>query len=310
MWYLRCEWVVPVMRQLIFTLVGLLAVIHAAAAVELNTLRVNPAEDFNSPYALKMLELVNQKLDWKYTVEIVDDGVTTKSRIVQNVVDGNYHVFWNSTNAENEETLLPIRIPLFKGLLGHRIFIIREGEQDRFDQIKTIDELRKVSMGTGAAWGDTSILSANGMNLVLSNNYPSMFIMLDGNRFDAFPRGVFEAFKEVEDNEELGLAVEKNILLVYEMPYYFFVNRDNKELADDLTRGLEMAIEDGSFDQLFLNFPTVQDAINKANLQDRRIFNLTNYSLSKETPLDRPELWVDVKSMCIPQQNSPKLTAE
>ena len=289
------------MSRFVFRFVACLIALYSAGTSAVNTLRVNPAEDFNSPYALKMLELVNQKLDGKYTIEIVDDGVTTKSRIMQNVVDGYYHIFWNSTNAESEEILFPIRIPLFKGLLGHRIFIIREGDQPQFDQIETMEDLQKIKMGSGAAWGDTSILESNGMTLVLSNNYPSMFNMLDGKRFDAFPRGVFEPFKEIEDNADLALTVEKKIMLVYKMPYYFFVSRDNQELAEDLTRGLEMAIKDGSFDKLFLSYPTVQDAINKANLQERRIFNLTNYSLAKETPLERPELWIDFKSMCISQ---------
>lgn len=276
----------------------LLMVIFAslASTIHAETLRINDSSDVNSPYAVAMLKLANQHINNKYHFDIISDGIT-KSRIMEEVASGTLDVFWSSSNNELESRFDPIRIPLFKGLLGHRIFIIRAGDQARFDQIKTLEDLKKIKLGSGATWADTKILQANGLNVITSNKYPNMFYMLDGARFDAFPRAVFEPYKEIANNPSLPLVVEKNLMLVYRMPYYLFVRKGNRQLVDDLTTGLERAIADGSFEQLFLNDPSVRDVIEKVNMNQRRIIYLDNPTASTLTPVNRPELWVDPKTL-------------
>ena len=44
-------------------------------------------------------------------------------------------VLWAGTSHLLEEELLPIKIPVLKGLLGHRILIIRRNEQQKFSEI-------------------------------------------------------------------------------------------------------------------------------------------------------------------------------
>lgn len=122
--------------------------------------------------------------------------------------------------------------------------------------------------------------------------------MVDGGRFDAFSRGVHEPFGELASHPNLkDLTVEKHLMLVYRMPFYLFVSNDNKALARDLEAGLNAAIADGSFDQVFFGDPAVQDVMAKADMKNRRSFFLDNPTLSKETPLDRKELWFDPKSI-------------
>ena len=46
--------------------------------------------------------------------------------------------------------------------------------------------------------------------------------MVDGDRFDAFPRGVNEPFGELAQRPDLpDLKVEDTILLVYRMPFIY-----------------------------------------------------------------------------------------
>ena len=59
----------------------------------------------------------------------------------------------------------PIRIPLFKGLFGYRVLLIRKQEQARFDQINTQQDLAKFLGGQGTHWPDTLILQANGLRV-------------------------------------------------------------------------------------------------------------------------------------------------
>jgi hypothetical protein len=101
----------------------------------------------------------------------------------------------------------------------------------------------------------------------------------------------------LESNASLPLTVEKHLMLVYRMPFYLFTSKKNTKLAADLELGLNRAIADGSFDRLFLNDPMVQAVLEKANLNQRLEFPLDNPTLPKETPLDRPELWLDIKTL-------------
>ncbi|MET0356330.1 MAG: diguanylate cyclase, partial [Cellvibrio sp.] len=244
-----------------------------------------------------MIQLALNHIDKKYKL-VVSKEPYSQVKIMDEVNNGNLEVFWNSSNASKEAEFTPIRICLYKGLLGNRIFIINKHTQNKFDQVKTLDDLRQLTIGQGKTWADTKILESNGFNVIKANKYESLFYMVDGGRFDAFSRGVHEPFGELASRPALkDLTVEKNLMLVYRMPMYLFVKNSNKALAKDLETGLNLAIADGSFDQVFLNDPAVKDVMAKADMKNRRAFYLDNPTLSKETPLDRKELWFDPKTI-------------
>ncbi len=200
------------------------------------------------------------------------------------------NVIWNSTSTELEQRFLPIRIPLRKGLLGYRICLIARENQNKIDQIKTLDDLKKFTIGQGIGWNDNAIYEAAGIE-VTKAKYGQLFKMLTINRFDLFPRGVGEIFPEYEQNleENPSLAVEKNLLLIYPFPYYFFFNREDQAVKNRVEAGLRIMKKDGSFDAIFKKY--YQASIEKANLKGRRIIRLKNPLLPKETPLDDASLW-------------------
>jgi ABC-type amino acid transport substrate-binding protein len=243
-----------------------------------------------------MMKLALSHSTKKFRFEETPDNFTQK-RSEEEVLSKRIDIMWAASNQELEDELLPVRIPLYKGLLGHRIFLIRSGDQERFNGVKNIDDLRKIPIGQGRGWADTAILQANGLKVIAPTKFESLMYMLEGGRFDAFPRGVFEPFAEVAKYAKLNLTVEKNIMLVYKMPYYLFVSPTDKELANELETGLNRAIADGSFEKLFRSSPNVQEAIAKADMKNRVIFQLDNPNLPKGTPIDRSELWVDPKTL-------------
>lgn len=221
----------------------------------------------------------------------------TETRLVESVKSGSITVMWAGTQKEYEEQLLPIRIPLFKGLLGHRIFIIRQGDQSKFDRVKTLDDLRQIPLGQGREWGDTVVLKAANLNVVAPLKYESLFHMLDGGRFDAFPRAVHEPWSEVTSRPDLNLTIEKRILLVYPFAMYFFVSKDNHELAEVIEQGMRNAIADGSYDDIFFANPVIKDALDRANLQERKVFRLSNPNMSPLTPFDDKSLWLNLEDL-------------
>lgn len=233
-------------------------------------------------------------LENKYRLTQHHENVN-QERLRGMVNDGQISIMWVGTRPDLEEDFIPIRVPLFKGLLGHRIFIIRNGEQAKFSQVNTLQDLLVLSAGQGRYWGDTPILENAGIPVVKPVKYPNLFHMLDGERFDYFPRAVHEPWDEVASRPELNLTIESDLMLVYPMPLYFFASKQNQALADTLERGLLKAIDDGSYDEVFLNNAAIQDAIERTNIQNRRVFRISNPSLSRETPLNNKKLWFDIQ---------------
>lgn len=271
-----------------------------AAVVQAQTpgvIRAIPHATDMDRYTLKMLDLALSHIDTAYKVELDTGEQRTQGRYVDDVISGKVDIMWAATDQDIENKLQPVRIPLLKGLLGHRIFLIHKGDQAKFDRVKTFADLQRIRLGQGTTWADTKILEANKLTVVKTNKYPSLLHMLDGGRFDAFPRGVQEPWSEVNSVQGLELEVEKRIMLVYKMPFYLFVSKTNQKLAKDLELGLNRAIADGSFDQAFFNDPAIRSAVEKADLKNRLVFQLENPQLPKETPVDRPELWLDVNNL-------------
>lgn len=191
------------------------------------------------------------------------------------------NIIWTMTSKQREATLQPVRIPLFKGMGGCRVFLIRDGQQDRFDLIVDLEQLKRLYAGQGADWPDTEILRANGFNVVKAEVHTTLYDMLAKRRFDYFPRAIYEAFSEVELHPQL--VVEQNFIIYYPAPFFFFVNSEDERLASRLSYGLTKILEDGSFDEFFNTNPYSKKAVEQANIKARKVIELENPLLTEAT---------------------------
>ena len=200
-------------------------------------------------------------------------------------------VIFETTNERFEQMFIPIRIPIRKGILGYRIFLIRKQDQNRFSEIDTLDELKALTVGQGKGWSDVKLLEDNGFQVVTGGNYEGLFKMLALGRFDFFSRGINEAASEYNARQAKlpDLWVEESILLYYPFPKYFFVSKRNPQLAKRIEKGLSIMISDGSYDRIFLKYHG--DIIKSAKLNERKLFTIENKLLPLTVPLDRKELW-------------------
>lgn len=220
---------------------------------------------------------------------------TNGLRYLNNLANGSdLNVVWSSTTIEKERNYLPIRIPLRKGILGYRMLLIRKDRQALLNQVKTLDDLRKFTVGQGVGWDDVKLYSANQIEVVEAK-YSNLFRMLSYQRFDLFPRGINEIFSEFEKHKASNpdLAIEENLLIHYPWPYYFFVSKNNHSLKMRLESGLRKMIKDGSFDAIFWKYNS--KAIESVNFKKRRVIQISNHLLPKETPLDDDSLWFKPK---------------
>ncbi|NRA22919.1 MAG: transporter substrate-binding domain-containing protein [Oleispira sp.] len=203
------------------------------------------------------------------------------------------NVIWTTLSESRESSLRPIRIPIRKGLLGYRIFLIKKQDQAKFAGIQALEELKELRVGQGHIWNDVVVFKKNGFEVVTGANYEGLFRMLVEGRFDYFSRGINEAPEEYESRKDKypDLFIEDTILLYYPWPKYFFTSKNNHALAQRIEKGLRMMIQDGSFEEIFLEYH--EKDIERVNLKSRRLFRIENPLLPDTTPLDQKVLWFD-----------------
>lgn len=214
----------------------------------------------NTPYSyyIKMLHLALEKTratDGDYEIDFHEHrGGIERDRAMLMAGTG-IDIMWASVTRDRAEKLRVIDVDLLKGLNNYRALLIHKSKKNYFDQIETLEDLKKFKTGTGPYWTDGVIMKDNGFKLVYGGNYSGLFKMLSLHRFDFFSRGLHEIYNDLVAFGELGLVRAPSILLQYDHPvsYCFFVNKNNKKLADRIKRGLLAAQEDGSFDKLFFS---------------------------------------------------------
>ena len=197
------------------------------------------------------------------------------------------------TSRERERIMRPVRIPLDKGLTGYRLFLIRQQAQPALDKVRSLDDLRRFTIGQGSNWVDTKVLRAAGFMVETAPAYESLFHMLDAGRFDLFSRGINEISRELNDRRSVftNLAIESHLLLYYPLPrYYFFApTAQGERLAQRVEEGLNLLMRNGQFERMYREFK--RQILAGLDLSGRRLFRLENPELPPQTPLNRSELW-------------------
>lgn len=241
-------------------------------------------------YPVRLLALALAKAGGNYQPEPAQ-VVMNRSRAVLELARGSpfIDVLWATTSREREQQLLPVRLPIDRGLLGWRLALLPKAAPDRLKDVRSLDQLKQLVAGQGHDWTDLEILRANGLTVEGVSTYGGLFRMLAAGRIDYLPRGITELGREAGLWREADLVVDRHIALHYPAAAYFFVSPKRPELAEALHTGLERAMKDGSFAALFreVHEPELQSA----HVARRRVFELHNPLLPPETPLHRPELW-------------------
>ncbi|WP_166422027.1 hypothetical protein [Paraglaciecola sp. 20A4] len=246
-------------------------------------------KDHRPLYPLRLLQLALSKLDKPYALKPSKVQMTQGRALRMVGTQKAADVVWTMSTEEREQNYIPVRIPIYKGLIGWRLFLIHATQQSKFDHVTGLTELQHLTAGQGHDWPDNYILSDSGIDVMTSSSYERLFDMSDNERFDFFPRSIIEIWNELDAWPEYNLAVEKTILLRYPTAMYFFVSKDNQALADDIERGLKIAIKDGSFEQMFLKHN--EWFIQRGGLNGRKVIDLPNPLIPSKTPLSDSSLW-------------------
>lgn len=192
-----------------------------------------------------------------------------------------------------EDKLVPVRIPVDRGLLGYRVMLIRESEQPRFDAVRSLDDLKQFTFAHMSWWEDVAVLKAAGLKVVSGTSYEGLFKMLNAGRFDAFNRSASEIVQEytVRQKDLPQVAIEKHLLLHYPMPDYFWFSNtvEGRKRAERVGTGLREMIADGSLQALFDE--EFGPLIKRLDLDHRLVIELPNPLLGEGEPLGDAALW-------------------
>ena len=141
------------------------SLVVAQAQAQTKNLRVVQGNNSIESYAKGLLKLALSKLPEKYVIEESIPN-SSEERMVSMLMDNQLDVVWYATTNDLEERLQPVRICIYRGLLGYRVLMIKQGTQHKFDGITTLSDLKRVSLGQGRFWADKNLLTANGFNVV------------------------------------------------------------------------------------------------------------------------------------------------
>jgi len=192
--------------------------------------------------------------------------------------DGEINTLLLDTTAQLERDLLPVRIPVDRGLLGYRVFLIRAEMQERLAQVRTLDQLKTFVVGQQYGWSDVEVYRAAGFRVVTASKYEHLFSMLVGGRFDLLGRGVTEVLPEFRQYGRRlpGMAIESTLLLHYPLPVFFWQPKtgEGRKRAARIEEGLKIIAASGQFDMLY--HATFDPMIRELGLGQRHLLRIDN----------------------------------
>lgn len=251
---------------------------HAETVV---TFRVNENEgDTRYNYDYKVLELALEKTKEKYGPYALRPSPPMNfSRALTELRYGNLKNFFIKHSYDDEELksgkLAYAKFPVDLGVVGNRVCFINQDLQKEFSKSSTLDDLFRFSFLQGTAWVDVKILEAAHFKVFEKSNYKSLFLLTAKKRFDLFCRGINEILSEYQAfGKTPGLALEKNILIYYDLPRVFYGNKKYAETLKRIEEGLIIAHSDGSLLKIWKE--EYLKSILFAKIGDRKIIPIKN----------------------------------
>jgi hypothetical protein len=217
-----------------------------------------------------------------------------QDRAVKELIRGRtIDIFWMGADQKRNSLLRAIPIPLERGLMGYRQFIVHRSRVTDFDQVNNLADLKNFTACQGTHWPDTDILRAADLRVRTSTGYENLFKQVAAGRCDYFPRGFHEI--RIEMSKRAGefpeLVAYEPLILHYPFAVYFYVRQDNEALANWVQQGLEKMIDEGELlDHMQKHNHTRRAFPLKAQIP-RRLIEIPNNQLPDAEGFQAPRYW-------------------
>lgn len=172
--------------------------------------------------------------------------------------------------------------PFMQEKLGLRKCITLKKYLPRFQKVNTEADFVALRVGQQRGWVDINVYQHRGVTVAESEDYSSMFAMLERDRFDCLPMSVLEIDRVIRDQKDNypTLVIVPSLYIFYPIPVYLGVTRYKPELVERLARGFDELFADGTANRLFLRHYASADT----QLQDQnpRLVVLKNPVISEQ----------------------------
>lgn len=177
--------------------------------------------------------------------------------------------------------LLMLAVPLDRGLLGYRLNLLLEKKRSLLKNVRSVQDLRRFTMGQGEGWMDVEIYRAAGIPTkeVTAWRNAEFVEQMRAGYFELFPLGLEEAlhyFLPHFQKYQPQLMADPYILVRY--PWFRFVWVSPKapnaaQLYEALEKGFGIIADNGVFLEVYSEHKA---ALDSAVIQKRRVVELTN----------------------------------
>lgn len=98
----------------------------------------------------------------------LDKQEVNQTRAKYMVEIGQADVFDSGFQPQLEARFKPIYLPIDRGILGWRLFIIHKDNASALGKVQNIEDLKRFLFGQGSGWGDIDILEKAGLKVITS----------------------------------------------------------------------------------------------------------------------------------------------
>ncbi|QDL55274.1 hypothetical protein [Rhodoferax aquaticus] len=181
-----------------------------------------------------------------------------------------------SGGADFTKDLLLVPIPIHLGAGGYRVFFANKAGAAKAAQVKTLDDLRALTIGSGKAWADTDIMRAAQLK-VIPGEYARLFRMISLKRFDLLSRGILEinSEKKLVANDP-DIEIERKLLLVYPSDLFFYVSPTTPDIQKAIEVGMKRLHKSGKLLDLLNNSFVKQANLASLDIKHRVVVHIDN----------------------------------
>ena len=223
----------------------------------------------------ELIELALKAAGYLPEVEFCElpGGGTTDRRMIQEVLDGRRcDVMATSSGGDASTVLRAVPVPIYLGGGGLRIWLMNARSLQRM-QATGDEDLQHYRLSSGPTWNDTRIWELNGFR-VEKADYDQLFKMLALDRFDAFPRSVFEISSEFATLDPAVYAIEPHLIFHMNTGIFFYVTPYRLHLAHALEVGLRRLYCSGEFERFMQTQASTRSAFQLLLGRSRRMVEL------------------------------------
>lgn len=248
-------------------------------------------------YAVELLQFLVE-LNGEKAEMVPFEGSSSQARKELQLKAGELDVDWFGGSQIDENRVQPVRYPIFRGLLGYRVFITNRETARKLKYKMPLEQLQQFHVIQGSGWGDADILKNSGFTSVSTlPDFENLFKVIELGRAELFPRSITEPYGELDSRCHLtaqfvcrdkNMLVDDKLLLVYKFPMYFFVSPKRPDIKHYIENAFRKHYDE--FLTFFHKHPLVIESLKR--LKGRTVYYLDDTrALSPETKAVPSQYW-------------------